>query len=57
MTALLLTERNAKWAKKLDERLHGAGTSFVAVGMAHLAGPGSVIDDLSKLGYTVTRIQ
>jgi hypothetical protein len=55
--ALLITDRNARWAKKLDDRLHGTGTSFVAVGMMHLAGKGSLIDDLTKLGYTVTRVQ
>jgi hypothetical protein len=54
---ILLIKRNANWVKQIDARLHGEGTSFVAVGMAHLAGPGSVIDDLAKLGYTVTRVE
>jgi uncharacterized protein YbaP (TraB family) len=55
--ASFLTNRNAKWAKQLDERLKGDGTSFVAVGLLHLVGDGSLLDDLTKLGYTVTRIQ
>jgi len=57
LTAVLVTNRNANWAKQLDERLHGEGTSFVAVGMLHVSGPGSLIDDLTKLGYTVTRVE
>jgi uncharacterized protein YbaP (TraB family) len=57
LIAVLVTNRNANWAKQLDERLHGEGISFVAVGMLHLAGPGSLIDDLTKLGYTVTRVE
>jgi uncharacterized protein YbaP (TraB family) len=57
LIAVLVTNRNANWAKQLDERLHSNGTSFVAVGMLHLAGPGSLVDDLTKLGYTVTRLE
>ena len=57
LTATLVTGRNAAWAKRLDERLHGEGTSFVAVGLLHLVGTGSLIDDLTKLGYTVTRVE
>lgn len=57
LSAVLITNRNAKWAKRLDERLHGTGTSFVAVGMGHLAGPGSLLEDLEKLGYTITRVE
>jgi len=57
LTAALLTNRNANWAKQLDQRLRGDGTSFVAVGIAHLSGPGSLIEDLTKLGYTVTRVE
>jgi uncharacterized protein len=57
LTAALLTNRNANWAKQLDARLRGDGTSFVAVGVAHLSGPGSLIEDLTKLGYTITRVE
>jgi len=57
LTAVLVTNRNANWAKQLDARLHGTGTSFVAVGMLHVSGPGSLIDDLTKLGYTVSRVE
>jgi uncharacterized protein YbaP (TraB family) len=57
LTAVLLIDRNANWAKQLDRRLQGAGTSFVAVGVAHLSGSGSLLEDLAKLGYTVTRLE
>ena len=57
LTAIFLTNRNANWAKQLDARLHGTGTSFVAVGMLHVSGSGSLIEDLTKLGYTVTRVE
>ncbi len=57
LSAALVTGRNAAWAKQLDARLHAGGTSFVAVGLMHLAGPGSLIEDLTKLGYTVSRIE
>lgn len=56
-TKIILYKRNADWARQLDIRLHGKGTSFVAVGVAHLAGRQSLIDDLTKMGYTVTRVQ
>lgn len=57
LAAILVTQRNVKWAKQLDERLKGSGTSFVAVGLLHLVGNGSLIDDLTKMGYTVTRVE
>jgi uncharacterized protein YbaP (TraB family) len=56
-TKIILYKRNADWARQLDIRLHGKGTSFVAVGVAHLAGKDSLIEDLKKLGYTVSRIE
>ena len=44
----LLTNRNARWATWVDTRLKTPGTVFVAVGAGHLAGPGSVQDDLAR---------
>ncbi|MBV1918790.1 MAG: TraB/GumN family protein [Sphingomonadaceae bacterium] len=53
----LLIDRNREWAKWLDERLDEPGTVFVAVGAGHLAGTGSVQDQLTALGIASTRLQ
>ncbi|WP_017464071.1 TraB/GumN family protein [Dyella ginsengisoli] len=53
----LIVRRNRQWATQLDERLRGAGTSFVAVGTAHLVGPDSVQTLLARRGYTIERVQ
>lgn len=52
----LLLSRNARWAVWLDQRLDQPGTVFVAVGAGHLAGAGSVQDQLRKRGIKVRRI-
>jgi uncharacterized protein YbaP (TraB family) len=44
----LLTDRNARWATWVNQRMKQPGTVFVAVGAGHLAGAGSVQDDLAK---------
>ena len=44
----LLTDRNARWAAWVHERMKQPGTVFVAVGAGHLAGDGSVQDDLAR---------
>jgi uncharacterized protein YbaP (TraB family) len=54
---VLLTRRNAKWAKWLDERMDRPGTAFVAVGAGHLAGKDSVQAMLGKYGHKATRVQ
>ncbi|MEQ8742009.1 TraB/GumN family protein [Parasphingorhabdus sp.] len=53
----LLVTRNQDWAEQLDKRLQHPGTSFVAVGAAHLAGPDAVQAMLAKRGYKVEKIQ
>lgn len=53
----LIVTRNRDWSQQLDARLQGQGTSFVAVGAGHLAGPDSVQAQLEKRGYTVQRVQ
>jgi len=53
----LLVIRNQDWAEQLDTRLQKPGTSFVAVGAAHLAGPDGVQETLAKRGYKVEKIQ
>jgi uncharacterized protein YbaP (TraB family) len=52
----LLTDRNARWAKWIDGRLKQPGTVFVAVGAGHLAGKGSVQQQLRKLGIKARRV-
>ncbi|MGB5483402.1 TraB/GumN family protein [Parasphingorhabdus sp.] len=53
----LLVARNLNWAEQLDKRLQKTGTSLVAVGAAHLAGPDSVQSTLAKRGYKIEKIQ
>lgn len=52
----LLTERNANWAGWIERRLEQPGTVFVAVGAGHLAGKGSLQDQLKTRGLKVRRI-
>jgi len=53
---LMLRTRNANWASKIDTLLEEeAGTFFIAVGAAHLAGPDSVQNILAAKGITATR--
>jgi hypothetical protein len=50
----LVTERNARWAQVLDQRMKGHGLTVVVVGVGHLIGPGGVPALLRGLGYSVT---
>jgi len=52
----LLTDRNAHWARWIDQRMKQPGTVFVAVGAGHLAGKDSVQDELRKLGIKARRV-
>ncbi|MBO9498422.1 MAG: TraB/GumN family protein [Novosphingobium sp.] len=52
----ILTDRNANWAKWIKTRLGEPGTVFIAVGAGHLAGKGSVQDQLRKLGISSKRV-
>jgi uncharacterized protein YbaP (TraB family) len=52
----LLVGRNVKWAEWIDDRLDRPGAVFVAVGAGHLAGPGSVQDQLAARGIAVSRV-
>ncbi|MBS0255218.1 MAG: TraB/GumN family protein [Proteobacteria bacterium] len=54
---VLLINRNRAWARWIRARLAKPGVTFVAVGAGHLAGPGSVQDQLKKLGLSATRVQ
>jgi uncharacterized protein YbaP (TraB family) len=53
----LLVSRNLNWVEQLDKRLQKPGTSFVAVGAAHLAGPDAVQATLAQRGYKIEKIQ
>ena len=52
----LLTSRNANWAGWIENRLDQPGTVFIAVGAGHLAGAGSVQDQLRQRGVKVRRV-
>ncbi len=51
----LLVRRNTDWADQIQTLLAGSGTTFIAVGSAHLAGEESVQEILEDRGVTVTR--
>jgi len=53
---LLFTERNANWARWIQQRMARPGTVFLAVGAGHLAGPDSVQAALAAHGLTATRV-
>jgi uncharacterized protein len=53
---MLFTHRNATWATWIRGRLTRPGTVFIAVGAGHLAGRGSVIDDLRAQGTRAERV-
>jgi uncharacterized protein YbaP (TraB family) len=54
---VLLTDRNARWAKWIEDRMKRPGTVFVAVGAGHLAGSGSVQDALKRYKLRATRVK
>jgi uncharacterized protein YbaP (TraB family) len=54
---ILVRHRNAAWVDALRQRMDKPGTSFVAVGAGHLAGPDSVIDMLRAGGLKVERAE
>ncbi len=51
----LLVKRNTDWADQIQTLMAGSGTTFIAVGAAHLAGDDSVQEILEDRGVTVTR--
>lgn len=53
---VLLTDRNARWAEWIGNRLEKPGTVFIAVGAGHLAGADSVQDQLAKYKLTAARV-
>lgn len=53
----LILGRNRTWAQWIKARMERPGTVFLAVGAGHLAGKGSVQEQLTALGFTTTRVQ
>jgi len=53
----MVLDRNAKWVATIKGLLADNHQDLIVVGAAHLSGPGSVLDLLSKAGFTVQRIQ
>ena len=53
---VLLVDRNKRWAGWVKQRMAAPGTVFVAVGAGHLAGPESVLVQLSRMGVKATRV-
>ena len=49
----VVTQRNARWVKAIDERLKGKGETLIVVGMGHLIGPDGVPARLRAQGFTV----
>ncbi|MEG3123676.1 TraB/GumN family protein [Sphingomonas sp. GB1N7] len=54
---VLLLDRNKRWADWIKDRLDQPGVVFVAVGAGHLAGKGSVLDELKARHVTSVRIK
>lgn len=57
MMQSLLIDRNRNWADWIKARLDKPGTIFIAVGAGHLAGAGSVQDQLKARGIAAMRVQ
>lgn len=53
---ILLTKRNANWARWINTQMAKPGTIFMAVGAGHLAGPTSVQTLLPAYGLSAERV-
>ena len=56
LAKVLLTDRNARWADWIANRMTTPGTVFIAVGAGHLAGPDSVQAMLARKGLKAVRV-
>ncbi|WP_340063621.1 TraB/GumN family protein [Ascidiimonas aurantiaca] len=54
--SLMLTNRNHKWMSSIKEKLE-SNNCFIAVGLSHLMYECGLINQLKKLGYTITPIE
>ncbi len=50
----VVTQRNARWVKAVDERLKASGETVIVVGMGHLIGPDGLPARLRAQGFQVT---
>lgn len=53
----ILHDRNERWVPQIEQLLQSGRPAMVIVGLAHLAGRGSVIDLLRARGHEVTRVK
>lgn len=53
---VLLRRRNQNWAAGIRDLMAGSGTSFIAVGAAHLVGPDSLQSILGGMGLHAERL-
>lgn len=53
----LIYKRNANWATWVKQRMAKPGAVFIAVGVGHLSGSRSVIDDLARMGLKPARVK
>lgn len=51
----VIVNRNTDWANQIETMLNGSGTTFIAVGAAHLVGDDSVQQILEQRGILATR--
>lgn len=51
----LLYQRNKRWAQWIAKRMDQPGTVFIAVGAGHLAGKGSVLEELGAMHIAAKR--
>ncbi|MGQ0559013.1 MAG: TraB/GumN family protein [Sphingosinicella sp.] len=56
LARILLTDRNARWAEWIAQRMQRPGIVFVAVGAGHLGGEGSVQAQLATRGLRSARV-
>ncbi|GAB2999458.1 TraB/GumN family protein [Psychrosphaera aestuarii] len=52
----MMTDRNLDWVPKIEALFNDDDKEFVLVGAAHLVGEDSVIEQLKKKGYEITKL-
>jgi uncharacterized protein YbaP (TraB family) len=55
--AAIITDRNRRWTKWVEQRMAKPGTVLIAVGAGHLVGADGVPAALEAAGYRVLRVQ
>ena len=53
----LIVDRNQKWISSIEREIEGPVNTMIIVGVAHLAGPDSVIELLRRHGHQVEKMQ